>query len=42
MLARDGLVGLGFSPQEADKLLDGADGDQPEDLIAHALKAARR
>ncbi len=42
MLARDGLVGLGFSPQEADKLLDGAPGDQPEDLIAHALKAARR
>jgi Holliday junction DNA helicase RuvA len=42
LLARDGLVGLGFSPQEADKLLDGADGDAPEDLIAHALKAARR
>jgi holliday junction DNA helicase RuvA len=42
MLARDGLVGLGFSPQEADKLLDGAPGDAPEDLIAHALKAARR
>jgi holliday junction DNA helicase RuvA len=42
MLAREGLVGLGFSPQEADKLLDGAPGDVPEDLIAHALKAARR
>jgi len=42
MLARDGLVGLGFSPQEADKLLDGAAGEAPEDLIAHALKAARR
>jgi Holliday junction DNA helicase RuvA len=42
MLAREGLVGLGFSPQEADKLLDGAAGDAPEDLIAHALKAARR
>jgi holliday junction DNA helicase RuvA len=42
MLARDGLVGLGFSPQEAEKLLDGASGDAPEDLIAHALKAARR
>jgi Holliday junction DNA helicase RuvA len=42
MLARDGLVGLGFSPQEADKLLDGAPGDSPEDLIAHALKGARR
>jgi Holliday junction DNA helicase RuvA len=42
MLARDGLVGLGFSPQEADKLLDGAPGESPEDLIAHALKGARR
>jgi Holliday junction DNA helicase RuvA len=41
-LAREGLVGLGFSPQEADKLLDGAAGDSPEDLIAHALKGARR
>ena len=42
MLARDGLVGLGFSPQEADKLLDGAPGDSPEDLIAHALRGSRR
>ena len=41
-LAREGLVGLGFSPQEADRLLDGAPGDSPEDLIAHALKGARR
>ena len=40
-LAREGLVGLGFSPQEADRLLDGAPGDSPEDLIAHALKGAR-
>jgi Holliday junction DNA helicase RuvA len=42
MLARDGLIGLGFSYQEADRLLDGAPGDSPEDLIAHALKGARR
>ena len=42
MLARDGLIGLGFSPLEADKLLDGAPGETPEDLIAHALKGARR
>jgi len=42
MLARDGLLGLGFSPQEADKLLDGAPGETPEDLIAHALKGVRR
>jgi Holliday junction DNA helicase RuvA len=42
LLARDGLVGLGFSPQEADGLLDGAPGKTPEDLIAYALKGARR
>jgi holliday junction DNA helicase RuvA len=40
-LAREGLVGLGFTPQEADGLLDGAAGDTPEDLIAEALRAAR-
>ena len=40
-LARDGLVGLGYSIAEADDLLDGAPGETPEDLIAHALKAAR-
>jgi Holliday junction DNA helicase RuvA len=40
-LARDGLLELGYTPQEADRLLDGAEGDRPEDLIAHALKAAR-
>jgi Holliday junction DNA helicase RuvA len=42
MIARNGLVGLGFTPQEADQLLDGAPGDTPEDLIAHALREARR
>ena len=42
LLARDGLVGLGFSVQEAEALLDGAPGDAPEDLIAHALREARR
>jgi Holliday junction DNA helicase RuvA len=41
-LARDGLLGLGFSPQEADALLDGAPGDTPEDHIAHALRGSRR
>jgi holliday junction DNA helicase RuvA len=40
-LAREGLLGLGFSVQEADGLLDGAAGETPEDLIAEALKAAR-
>ena len=42
LLARDGLVGLGSRAAEAEQLLDGADGDTPEDLIAHALKVARR
>jgi Holliday junction DNA helicase RuvA len=41
-LAREGLLGLGFTPQEADRLLDGAPGETPEDLIAHALKESRR
>jgi holliday junction DNA helicase RuvA len=40
-LAREGLLGLGFNPQEADSLLDGADAETPEDLIAEALRAAR-
>jgi Holliday junction DNA helicase RuvA len=40
-LARDGLLGLGFTPQEADSLLGDAAGDTPEDLIAEALRAAR-
>ena len=42
MLAREALVGLGFSPQEADGLLAAAPGDTPEDLIAAALREARR
>jgi Holliday junction DNA helicase RuvA len=40
-LAREGLLGLGFTPPEADKLLDQAAGETPEDLIAGALRAAR-
>ena len=28
-LAREGLIGLGYSPQEADELLDGATGERP-------------
>jgi Holliday junction DNA helicase RuvA len=41
-LARDGLIGLGFAAHEVDRLLDGAPGDTPEDLITHALKVSRR
>jgi len=40
-LAREGLVGLGFSAQEADALLRSAPGETPEDLIAAALREAR-
>jgi holliday junction DNA helicase RuvA len=40
-LAREGLVNLGYSAQEADKLLDKTRGDTPEDLIAGALRATR-
>ena len=41
-LAREGLLGLGYTALEADELLDGAEGEKPEDLIAHALRTARR
>jgi Holliday junction DNA helicase RuvA len=42
VLARDGLLGLGYTPLEVDELLDGAEGERAEDLIAHALRMARR
>ncbi|HWD65555.1 MAG TPA: Holliday junction branch migration protein RuvA [Solirubrobacteraceae bacterium] len=41
-IAREGLIGLGYSSQEADELLDGVSGEEPEELIAAALRAARR
>jgi len=41
-IAREGLLGLGYSAAEADELLDGVAGDSPEDLIAGALRTARR
>jgi Holliday junction DNA helicase RuvA len=41
-LAREGLLELGYTVAEADELLDGAAGDRAEELIAHALRAARR
>ena len=40
-LAREGLLGLGFTPQEADGLLDQTDGETAEELIAGALKGTR-
>jgi holliday junction DNA helicase RuvA len=42
LLARDGLLGLGFTPAEAEALLDGMSGETPEALISQALKGARR
>jgi Holliday junction DNA helicase RuvA len=41
-LARDGLIELGYSPQEADELLRDATGERAEDLISEALRMARR
>jgi holliday junction DNA helicase RuvA len=40
-LAREGLLGLGFTPQEVDGLLEQAAGESAEELIAGALRAAR-
>jgi holliday junction DNA helicase RuvA len=40
-LARDGLIELGYAPGEAEELLGDAEGDTAEELIAHALRAAR-
>jgi Holliday junction DNA helicase RuvA len=45
-LAREGLVGLGYDPAEAERMLDaaeraaGAEGSGPEELIAAALRTA--
>jgi holliday junction DNA helicase RuvA len=39
-LARDGLVNLGYSPAEAEELLGDADSEEPEELIARALRRA--
>lgn len=38
-IARDGLVGLGFTVQEAERLLANAAGESPEELIEGALRA---
>ena len=40
-VAREALLGLGYTPQEADSMLDGTDGETAEDLIGEALKATR-
>lgn len=38
--AREGLLGLGYTPAEAERLLDGATGENAEDLIGSALRSA--
>lgn len=40
MLARDGLVNLGYGIVEADRLLDGVTGEAAEELISAALRRA--
>jgi Holliday junction DNA helicase RuvA len=39
-LARDGLVNLGYAPLEAEQLLDGIEGSEPQELVAAALRKA--
>jgi Holliday junction DNA helicase RuvA len=41
-LARDGLLELGFTASEAERLLADAAGDSAEELLAQALRATRR
>ncbi|HEY5977525.1 MAG TPA: Holliday junction branch migration protein RuvA, partial [Solirubrobacterales bacterium] len=39
-LARDGLVNLGYALLEAEQLLDGLSGEDPQELVAGALRRA--
>ena len=39
--AREGLIGLGYTPVEVEKLLASAAGDTAEELIASALRSGR-
>ena len=41
-IAREGLIGLGYSPAEAADLLEGAGGESAEEMISAALRMARR
>jgi Holliday junction DNA helicase RuvA len=41
-VAREGLLGLGYTALEVDELLSEASGETAEDLIADALRGARR
>ncbi len=42
LLARDGLVELGYALPEAEALLAGASGESAEEMLAQALRSARR
>jgi Holliday junction DNA helicase RuvA len=39
-LARDGLVNLGYAPIEAEQLLEGVEGSEPQELVTAALRKA--
>ena len=39
-LAREGLLNLGYTPPEAEKLLSGAAGESPEEIVQSALRSA--
>jgi Holliday junction DNA helicase RuvA len=41
LLAREGLLELGYAPAEAQELLSGAEGETAEELIGGALRLAR-
>jgi Holliday junction DNA helicase RuvA len=41
LVARDGLLELGFQPAEAQALLEAAEGETAEELLASALRGAR-
>jgi Holliday junction DNA helicase RuvA len=40
LLARDGLMNLGYSLDEAERMLEGVEGETPEELIGAALRHA--
>jgi holliday junction DNA helicase RuvA len=40
VLAREGLLNLGYTPQEAERLLAEAAGESPEEIVQSALRAA--
>ncbi len=40
LLARDGLMSLGYTLDEAERMLDGIEGETPEELIEGALRQA--